>query len=79
MASKKLVEGKTESANERPCTESGEAKKVYVHGWIYELQSGRLRDLGVSRGPEGLVGPKFVGLNGAMANGVVANGNAHDE
>ena len=45
-------------------------KRVYVHGWIYELQSGRLKDLGVSRGPEGFVGPKFVGGVGALMNGV---------
>ncbi|KAI5122652.1 hypothetical protein M0805_007914 [Coniferiporia weirii] len=37
------------------------SKKVYVHGWVYELESGRLRDLGVSKGPEGNVGAKFVG------------------
>ena len=24
--------------------------KVYVHGWVYDLETGRLRDLGVSRG-----------------------------
>ncbi|THH08830.1 hypothetical protein EW145_g2434 [Phellinidium pouzarii] len=36
-------------------------KKVYVHGWVYELESGRLRDLGVSTGPEGSVGAIFVG------------------
>ncbi|KAH8114928.1 carbonic anhydrase [Phellopilus nigrolimitatus] len=42
---------------------AGEAgrKKVYVHGWIYALQNGRLRDLGVSSGPDGPVGAKFVG------------------
>ena len=45
------------------------AKNVYVHGWVYELESGRLRDLGVSAGPEGLVGDKFVkGLG--LTNGV---------
>ncbi|KAL5525107.1 hypothetical protein ACEPAF_8976 [Sanghuangporus sanghuang] len=55
---------------------NGEAKKVYVHGWIYELQSGRLRDLGVSQGPEGFVGPKFVG--GVSVNGFAnTNGNAN--
>ncbi|TDL27041.1 carbonic anhydrase [Rickenella mellea] len=26
-------------------------KNVYVHGWVYELESGRLRDLDVSKGP----------------------------
>lgn len=39
----------------------GEAKSVYVHGWVYEIENGRLRDLGVSSGPEGSVGAKFVG------------------
>ena len=38
-----------------------EKKKVYVHGWVYNLESGRLRDLGVSEGPEGRVGGLFVG------------------
>jgi carbonic anhydrase len=28
-----------------------EKRKVWVHGWIYDLASGRLRDLGISRGP----------------------------
>ena len=27
----------------------GEAKLVGVHGWVYELESGRVRDLGCSR------------------------------
>ncbi|KAJ7343306.1 carbonic anhydrase [Mycena albidolilacea] len=26
-------------------------KKVWVHGWVYDLAKGQLRDLGVSRGP----------------------------
>ncbi|EJD04756.1 carbonic anhydrase [Fomitiporia mediterranea MF3/22] len=41
--------------------EDPKVKNVYVHGWVYELESGRLRDLGVSCGPEGMVGNKFVG------------------
>ena len=36
-------------------------KPVYVHGWVYTLETGRLRDLGVSEGPEGRVGDRFVG------------------
>ena len=28
-------------------------KDVKVHGWVYELETGRLRDLGVSVGKEG--------------------------
>ncbi|EIM87607.1 carbonic anhydrase [Stereum hirsutum FP-91666 SS1] len=27
-------------------------KKVWVHGWVYELEHGRLRDLGISKGPQ---------------------------
>lgn len=61
------------------------AKAVYVHGWVYELENGRLRDLGVSAGPEGLIGDRFVkGVNEAAAaaaaatasnsNGVVPEG-----
>ena len=38
-----------------------ERKRVYVHGWVYDLENGRLNDLGVSQGPEGFVGQKFVG------------------
>lgn len=26
-------------------------KDVYVHGWVYDLASGRCHDLGISRGP----------------------------
>ena len=26
-------------------------KQVWVHGWVYDVASGRIRDLGVSRGP----------------------------
>jgi carbonic anhydrase len=26
-------------------------KKVWVHGWVYEIGSGTLKDLGVSKGP----------------------------
>ena len=25
-------------------------KKLYVHGWVYQLESGLLKDLGVSKG-----------------------------
>lgn len=31
--------------------DSGKQKKVFVHGWVYGLEDGRLRDLGVSHGP----------------------------
>lgn len=31
--------------------EGGDRGPVYVHGWVYELESGRLCDLGISRGP----------------------------
>lgn len=29
----------------------GEGKQVWVHGWVYDIKSGRLRDLGISVGP----------------------------
>ncbi|KAI0369588.1 carbonic anhydrase [Pilatotrama ljubarskyi] len=32
-----------------------EGKDVQVHGWVYELETGRLRDLGVSVGKTGAV------------------------
>ncbi|KAK0210840.1 carbonic anhydrase [Desarmillaria ectypa] len=30
---------------------SGKGKDVYIHGWVFDLASGRLKDLRVSRGP----------------------------
>lgn len=54
--------------------QGGNGKRVYVHGWIYDLGSGRLKDLGVSEGPEGRVGKKFLnGITNGVSNGV-ANG-----
>jgi carbonic anhydrase len=35
-----------------------DVKMVHVHGWVYELETGRLRDLGISCGPEEIVGHK---------------------
>ncbi|KAI6142950.1 carbonic anhydrase, partial [Pisolithus tinctorius] len=32
--------------------EGKEKKQVWVHGWVYDVASGRLKDLGVSRGPQ---------------------------
>ena len=29
-------------------------KTVFVHGWVYDIARGNLRDLGVTRGPESL-------------------------
>jgi len=29
----------------------GEMRPVYIHGWVYDLASGRLRDLDISQGP----------------------------
>jgi len=26
-------------------------QKVFIHGWVYELGTGLLKDLGISRGP----------------------------
>ena len=28
-------------------------QKVFIHGWVYELSTGHLKDLGISRGPPG--------------------------
>jgi len=33
--------------------DGSEQKRVFVHGWVYGLETGRLRDLGVSEGPDG--------------------------
>ncbi|KDQ62440.1 hypothetical protein JAAARDRAFT_54395 [Jaapia argillacea MUCL 33604] len=27
-------------------------KKVYVHGWLYEIEKGTLKDLGITKGPQ---------------------------
>jgi len=27
-------------------------QKVFIHGWVYDLGTGRLRDLEISRGPK---------------------------
>ncbi|KAI6005373.1 carbonic anhydrase [Pisolithus marmoratus] len=32
--------------------ESKEKSQVWVHGWVYDVASGRLKDLNVSRGPQ---------------------------
>ncbi|KAJ7172301.1 carbonic anhydrase [Mycena filopes] len=32
---------------------SKKGKEIWVHGWVYDLAKGELRDLGVSRGPPG--------------------------
>ncbi|KAF8201797.1 carbonic anhydrase [Pholiota molesta] len=37
-------------------TRKGQA--VWIHGWVYDLQTGRLRDLNISRGPPGAENPK---------------------
>ena len=28
-------------------------QKVFIHGWVYDLGTGLLKDLGISRGPPG--------------------------
>lgn len=33
----------------------GKRKEVFIHGWVFDLATGLLRDLGVSRGPNGPV------------------------
>ncbi|KJA27171.1 hypothetical protein HYPSUDRAFT_75102 [Hypholoma sublateritium FD-334 SS-4] len=32
-------------------------QEVWIHGWVYELGTGRLRDLNISRGPPGATKP----------------------
>ena len=34
-----------------PITEAWAKGRVWVHGWVYDLKSGTLKDLGVSKGP----------------------------
>ncbi|KAF9482796.1 carbonic anhydrase [Pholiota conissans] len=33
-------------------------QSVWIHGWVYDLHTGRLRDLNISRGPPGAEYPK---------------------
>ncbi|TFK45318.1 carbonic anhydrase [Heliocybe sulcata] len=52
-----LVEASVKRGVENVCKtetmrEEWAKRKVYVHGWVYEVESGRVRDLGVSRGPQ---------------------------
>lgn len=42
---------KTETINNAWTKGTRHGKKVFIHGWLYELGTGRLRDLGISRGP----------------------------
>ena len=33
--------------------ETGSARPFYIHGWVYDIENGEVRDLGVSVGPPG--------------------------
>jgi carbonic anhydrase len=36
-----------------PVTDAWKAgKPLHIHGWVYELETGKLKDLGVSQGPK---------------------------
>ncbi|KAL4075008.1 carbonic anhydrase [Scleroderma yunnanense] len=37
--------------NDKDIKETKEMKQVWVHGWVYDVASGRIKDLGISRGP----------------------------
>ena len=45
----------TRDAKDKRATEEGTAplKPVFVHGWVYDLESGIVTDLNVSTGPKG--------------------------
>lgn len=45
---------KTPTITDVWANKSGKGKEVWIHGWVYELATGKLKDLGVSRGPSGL-------------------------
>lgn len=42
---------KSETIAKAWASKSGKGKDVWIHGWVYDLASGKLRDLGVTRGP----------------------------
>jgi len=44
---------KTQTMTDIWSSNASNKKEVWVHGLVYDLASGRLRDLGISRGPPG--------------------------
>lgn len=58
---------------------SGEAKavsNVFIHGWVYDIENGEVRDLGVSVGPPGVVIPDapFAAVAQSASDSGVAHG-----
>lgn len=45
--------GSTGEAKEKRAEEAAPLKPVFVHGWVYDLESGTVTDLNVSTGPKG--------------------------
>jgi hypothetical protein len=43
----------TGEAKEKRAEEAAPLKPVFIHGWVYDLESGTVADLNVSTGPEG--------------------------
>jgi hypothetical protein len=46
----------TGESKEKRAEESAPLKPVFVHGWVYDLESGTVTDLNVSTGPKGFEG-----------------------
>ncbi|TFK26093.1 carbonic anhydrase [Coprinopsis marcescibilis] len=47
-----LASNSSETANERRA-EGGPAANVFIHGWVYDIENGEIKDLGISVGPPG--------------------------
>ncbi|TFK30075.1 carbonic anhydrase [Coprinopsis marcescibilis] len=48
---------KTQAISEAWTKGSRKGQDVWIHGWVYDISTGKLRDLGVSRGPPNPKGP----------------------
>lgn len=55
------------SSHTRRSGEAGPPGDVFIHGWVYDIENGEIKDLGVSVGPPGKAIPQvpFASIVGA--------------
>lgn len=60
---------------ERRSGEGGPAADVFIHGWVYDIENGEVRDLGISVGPPGKAIPPapFAAVAGAAEKASAAH------